>query len=120
MRCLPLVAITYFTYAYGREFRGRLHIGGIRVLVYASWGVLAACAQLAPSRSRADSTRGRGDVRQDREWGMVRHLSLPLSPARSVILLTDWICTQDKWLGPEIHARVAYTCPNQVGSLSSL
>ena len=54
--------------------RGRLHIGGIRVLVYAPRGVLVTRSQLAQSRSRAHPTRGRRDVRQDREWGMVRHL----------------------------------------------
>jgi hypothetical protein len=76
--------------------------------------VLVARAQLAPSRGRADPTRGRRDVRQDRAWGMVRHLYIS-AVCRSPLLTVDCICTQDEWLGAEIRARAAYACTSQVG-----
>ena len=76
----PRCAIAYtYPAAHGNN-RGRLYTGSVRLLDYAPWRLLAARAHFAPSRGRVDSTRGCGDVRQDRARGMVRHLSLRLSP----------------------------------------
>jgi hypothetical protein len=97
--------------------RGRLHTGGVSLLAYAPGRLLASRAQLAPSRNRADPTRRRGDVRQDRARGMVR---LYLRGLPVPITYRCCICTQDEWRGHEVRARSAHACTSQVGPLTTL